>query len=580
MFRIKYFILSVIIIVGSLTLTNCGTQEPNTEPFELSLLTNYSDYYTLQAIAIRSSETLKNDVYDARFGENNIEVFKTANNVLGFFIPEVNTGNYTLSIEGFSQSFEFKVRQTQLSKSPEELVSDVAFYGFHTIDKALRKADSLVKIGYMSDDDLLINELKSAKDSANAVLDRFAKLDDTKKQQAALFIEANLQAFYQFDNIIYGIYEDGSFKRGPCNSVNSFFRTRCLIGQMMLGVASMAAPLALGGMIGGGLGAYISGGAAAQPLAIAGAIVGGIIFYKLLILPGMVRVKNAWSELANMAIIAADDLMAEISLNKKSISFMNNEPKEIEFSFNARNLQAKDSESSDFSEVGILISTYNEIASQMGYSKIGYSSLRTSRINVDNMSTAQVTVLSGNVSAQVKTEGAKAFMLVNTESNQIENFSFTISVGYGNSTLTSNPIDAQIGGGAVLGDVNVNFLTNNISISYKAEENPYDMDKYVANFKGKLVMEGPTPNFDKLQIKAKADKNWSGNMQSATFPINYNPNDSTFQISITMSTLDDFYSGMVKTIKVYTKDDFDPFFEPNANYYINYTELIVSFSEI
>lgn len=141
---------------------------------------------TFEIINLKVNQTLS-DKYNATFGSTAIELLKTSDSTLTFYVPDVTEGAYALKFELADINFN-------VTKTPEVNADQLVSVLFQNFDTKVSELNPVT------------NEEKSEVDSMNIfkqeILKVFNSLTEEQKRQTALFYEANKEVFKSFsDNV-------------------------------------------------------------------------------------------------------------------------------------------------------------------------------------------------------------------------------------------------------------------------------------------------------------------------------------------------------------------------------------------
>jgi uncharacterized protein (TIGR02145 family) len=143
-----------------------------------------TDVKTYEIINLLSTKTLA-DKYSAKFGTMAVELFKTSDSTLTFFVPNTTDGKHTLDFE--LAKIDFTVSQSQ-SLNPEQFLFDYS----ELFDARI---DEIKPVGPEE-----IAEIDSMKAYKNEVVNLFNSLSAEDKRITTIFYEANKSLFQTFSN--------------------------------------------------------------------------------------------------------------------------------------------------------------------------------------------------------------------------------------------------------------------------------------------------------------------------------------------------------------------------------------------
>ena len=151
-----------------------------------STVAEKTDVKTFEIINLISSKTLS-EKYAAKFGTIPVELLKTSDSTLTFYVPETPDGQYTLDFE--LAKIDFNVTQTQ-ALDPDQFILDFTeTFNARTSDITPANAGEQA-------------EIDSMKAYKQEVINLFNTLSVENKRLTALFYKANKAVFHSFaDNV-------------------------------------------------------------------------------------------------------------------------------------------------------------------------------------------------------------------------------------------------------------------------------------------------------------------------------------------------------------------------------------------
>lgn len=550
--RIRNFAFGLVLLGAVLSLFNCIGDQPEDELKDLELMLQNSYVKTHQFVAIEVNTELIYDSYIGYFGIETIDLYAVNDNFLFFVVPDVSPGNYELSIESFSQTFSFDVETTKVPDNPTEVVNNLMNMPLYK--KVLKETDSLVNIGLIPSDDRLYQDLLVAEDSVNALRARFESLSIDQQKSISTYIAANQDVINEYNNIMDGVYEDGTFKKGYCNYDKYKQKKQlvgCLLREMARGVFIMCGPSIVGGLavgeatLGSGtvLGAILGAGIAEK--------VGGWFGYPIVTI-GRNRFRNAWFRLCNLAFIPADQLNDELSASKRELSFYNGAETLFNYEFDVRNVQKEDEGEEELSSLSTLIRVFNKTSEVLGYQTINYAAKKTERERIESFENSNIIINENNdVSGVVVNDNGVFKLMFSTENAVPQEFSFSLKFTYNDEEFVSSSFDATLL--EARGEINISAVSEEYIVAFKDSDFngvAWSMGKYEFNITGKISLTGTTSSLDFILsgLKAYYGENFSFSPSESTISIN--PIDSTFSFPIEFWSNDDYADGMVKTMRI------------------------------
>ncbi len=186
----KKIILVIFFTLGLTTINSCkknkeqpvpNNQEPVTNKIVTAEKTNVKTYEIINLIA---HENLANK-YSATFGSDTIELIKTSDSTLTFYVPDIAAGEVSLKFD--LATIKFNVTKT------------VEINATQLIKNYTQKFDTQVSLLNLSTPDE-IAEVNSLKQYKQEVISLFNSLTNDQKREAVMFYEANKEIFQSFAN--------------------------------------------------------------------------------------------------------------------------------------------------------------------------------------------------------------------------------------------------------------------------------------------------------------------------------------------------------------------------------------------
>lgn len=202
----KTFIITLALAL--ITFNSCKNEEETFVP-KIDVVAQKRDVRTYEIVNIIARENLAGR-YSATFGSVAVELLKTSDSTLTFFVPDVAPGEAQLRFD--LATIDFNVTKTQ------EINSDQLITNFNKqFDAQLSLLDSSTDEEAAEVDD--INEYK------DEVIALFNSLSDDEKRQAALFYEANKDVFKSFANTTFTNLDASSSMRFQSDCPRTDFKT-------------------------------------------------------------------------------------------------------------------------------------------------------------------------------------------------------------------------------------------------------------------------------------------------------------------------------------------------------------------
>lgn len=178
--------LVLIFLFISLSFNSCKKEVIQKGKTETLATAPKTDVKTFEIVNLISSKELA-DKYSGTFGSIVVNLFKTSDSTLTFYIPDLEQGNYVLKFE--LAEINFNVTKT-IESDPDQLVTDI----FQLYDARIAAF-----IPISPEDNARIDSLTKYKQS---VLTLFNSLTPEQKRQTLLFYQANKAVFISFANKI------------------------------------------------------------------------------------------------------------------------------------------------------------------------------------------------------------------------------------------------------------------------------------------------------------------------------------------------------------------------------------------
>jgi hypothetical protein len=174
----------VFVFLSLPVLNSCKKEEPVIPPININITAEKTEVRTYEIINLKTNGNLSAK-YLATFGTIEIELLKTSDTTLTFYVPDVNEGEFTLNFD--LVNIKFNVSKTQ-EVDANQLVAEM-FQNFEIQVDVLNPTTT---------DELA--EIDSLNSYKKEVLALFNSLSIDEKRQTALFYEANKDIFKSFSN--------------------------------------------------------------------------------------------------------------------------------------------------------------------------------------------------------------------------------------------------------------------------------------------------------------------------------------------------------------------------------------------
>jgi len=177
----KKTFIALLALCGLMTVNSCE-DDADKHPLHKNVVAEKKDVKTFEIVSIIAREDLA-ETYSATFGSAPIELRKTSDSTLTFFVPDVAAGEAVLKFD--LATLKFNVAKTQ-EVNANQLISTIT-----------QNFDS--RVGLLSpstpDEVAEIEALSAYKDE---VLELFNTLSYDEKRQTVLFYEANKEIIKTF----------------------------------------------------------------------------------------------------------------------------------------------------------------------------------------------------------------------------------------------------------------------------------------------------------------------------------------------------------------------------------------------
>jgi hypothetical protein len=214
----KKIILLTFVIIG-LTIINSCKKNKEQEPIPTTVpnkdvTAEKTNVKTYEIINIIAHENLANK-YNATFGTATIELLKTSDSTLTFYVPDIAEGEANLKFE--LATIKFSITKTP-EVNPNQLVTDLL----------LRYDSRISAFSPLTPEEEA--EIDSMEIFSGEIKKVFNSLTEEQKRQTALFYEANKEVFKSFsDNVFSRLDAPNSFKQSynqsdcPKTNYKSFY---------------------------------------------------------------------------------------------------------------------------------------------------------------------------------------------------------------------------------------------------------------------------------------------------------------------------------------------------------------------
>lgn len=421
---------------------SCGRDDVPDDPVDNSGISGIrldkTEFNGLEVVMVSSDALFHNNTFEGKVGEKSVQLNRISNSALGFTMPNLETGNYSFSVEGFNESISISITKTEEVTTPDNVISDFLGDYESEFDKLVTHTEELATKGAVQNLESEKMELLAAKDTIALALEKFAALSTDEKQAVAQFIKANQANIRELDLILDGVYKEGGFKKGACDYTEDWDKAQCLIKEMVKGIAYMGAPAAIGGIIGGEL----TGGLGTVP----GALVATWLC-KSKVIAGRKRFRNAFAELVTWAFIPVDNVEAELEARKKVETFTNGELREISFSFATRTInELRDADNDKLSNFFLVLKGFNFISREL--LKRPTFSIPGERKGVyipKDLENLEMTISdNGLVAGELQIKDGQIYAVFSTNEKEAQSFKFNLSFAYGEQIIESVWLDAEV----------------------------------------------------------------------------------------------------------------------------------------
>ena len=200
--------LTLSLALALVTFNACKNEDENFLP-KKDVVAERKNVKTYEIVNIIARESLAGR-YSGTFGSVSIELLKTSDSTLTFYVPDIAPGEAQLKFD--LATIDFNVTKTQ-EVDPEQLISNFT-----------QRFDAQIGLLNPSDDDEVaqVDEINEYKDE---VLALFNSLTADEKRQAALFYEANRELFKSFANNTFTNLDASSSMRFQSDCPRTDFKT-------------------------------------------------------------------------------------------------------------------------------------------------------------------------------------------------------------------------------------------------------------------------------------------------------------------------------------------------------------------
>lgn len=223
----KKIILLTFAIIGLSTINSCNKDKDVDPVPNQGVTAEKTNVKTYEIISLITHVDLA-DTYSATFGSVVIELLKTSDSTLTFYVPDINEGEASLKFD--LAELEFRVTKT-VDVDPNQLITNIT-QNFEA---------QVGLLNPITQDE--IAEVNSLSDYKQEVTSLFNSLTADEKRQAVLFYEANKEVFQSFaDNTFANLDASTTMnKQSECPRTNfkSFYGcTAENLGSAAVGLAS------------------------------------------------------------------------------------------------------------------------------------------------------------------------------------------------------------------------------------------------------------------------------------------------------------------------------------------------------
>lgn len=202
---IKMLILYFVLIFMPIGLFNsCSKKDID----KIEVNAEKTDIKTYEIISLNAKGNLL-DKYKATFGDSAIELYKTSDSTLTFYVPDVAEGDYYLDFD--LAKILFKVTKTQ-EVDASNLVTSIS-------QTFISRVNALYPTTAEE-----IAEVSSMNNFKREVISLFLSLSSKQKRETALFYEANKDVFKSFSSNVYTNLNASSLFKDQSNCPRTNFR--------------------------------------------------------------------------------------------------------------------------------------------------------------------------------------------------------------------------------------------------------------------------------------------------------------------------------------------------------------------
>lgn len=199
--------LILVLAIGMLPVNSCKDDAEEPQPSAFTFTAEKTDVKTYEIVTIETEAYIVTEKYEGTFGGQSVDLIKTSDSTLSFFVPDVAAGSQHLDFELATLTFN-------VTKTPEGNPDDIVTTVLSNFDSGLTSLDPAT-----AEDSADVEELKQYK---LEVLTLFNSLTTEQKRQAALFYQANKETFQTFASEITSTIDAASTlgRQSDCPKTN------------------------------------------------------------------------------------------------------------------------------------------------------------------------------------------------------------------------------------------------------------------------------------------------------------------------------------------------------------------------
>jgi hypothetical protein len=469
-----YFISLLSLVLFSCSKKDEPDENIKVEKYNLSInadftsteVTNYS------FVVLNLDRDYPLDVFYLKLGEVNLKANKITNNIIGFVIPEgLPEGVYTLSSENAINTLDLKIFKRENLSNPEQFFDGYLLKIESELNEIKKYDDTMLKYQLITKELIDIRN-NIIQDTIQKIKIEYTKLSTEEKAIVGQFIHSNQAVYNQIREEMYefnlALY-NSSLVRSSCNLPTTPSTMKCLITDLMKNVTKVGVYSGLA-YASGTFGLQLSAGTAGISAAVGTVVAAG--FLGLGAIPAVKQAGDAILSMTSVAYIPVGEFSNIIS-TRSDLSFNHNEEKEIDMSFEVRNIQ-KDKSNEGYPLVSELLNAYESLMKLPFVKLVGLNfelpNERLGNLSIEEPSKVSIKVLDNSkVSATTINSGNVVKVKFSNSEKAQQSFRFELSYNQtdgalvkatSNATLTGNP--SGTGGGGT--DTSVALKNYSISI--------------------------------------------------------------------------------------------------------------------